>query len=201
MTSRTSGAIPVEYVGTARATTGGRTACYYVRCAPGEVVADVRPGDIILIRGPGWLGRLIRLGARIRYRNDDRCYAHWSHAAMVLSTSGHLVEVHALGVGMCDIEKYRNNEFHYVRLDLSDRDRALAVRYGRSCVGQRYGVSSFLLFCLSLALGDRFRVPDWGQQGCVALIARALQRAGVAFDRAPSDMMPADLAKRFGVLP
>ena len=200
MTSRAPVAIPVEYVGTAAAI-GGRTACDYVRCAPGEVIADVRPGDIILIRGPGWLGRLIRLGARIRYRNDDLRYAHWSHAAMVLSASGHLVEVHALGVGMCGIEKYRNNEFHYVRLDLSDRDRSQAVRYGYSCIGQRYGVSSFLLFCLSLALGDRFHVPDWGQQGCVALIVRALQRAGVAFDRAPSDMMPADLAKRFGVLP
>jgi hypothetical protein len=44
-------------------------------------------------------------------------------------------------------------------------------------------------------------VPDWGQQGCVALIVRALQKAGVTFDRAPSDMMPADLARRFGVLP
>ncbi len=200
MTTRALDAPQFEYVGPAAAV-DTRTACHYVRCAPGEVIADVRPGDIILIRGPGWLGWLIRLGARIRYRNDDLRYAHWSHAAMVLAANGHLVEVHALGVGICGIEKFRANEFHYVRLDLSDRDRALAARYGRSCVGQRYGVSSFLLFCLSLALGDRFHVPDWGQQGCVALIVRALQRAGVAFDRAPSDMMPADLAKRFGVLP
>ena len=200
MTSHTLDATQVEYDGPAAAG-GARTACHTVRCAPGDVIADVRPGDIILIRGPGWLGWLIRLGARIRYRNDDLRYAHWSHAAMVLSANGHLVEVHALGVGVCGIEKFRNSEFHYVRLDLSDRDRMLAVRYGYACVGQRYGVSSFLLFCLSLALGDRFHVPDWGQQGCVALIVRALQRAGVAFDRAPSDMMPADLAKRFGVLP
>ena len=200
MTSHTLDATQVEYDGPAAAG-GARTACHTVRSAPGDVIADVRPGDIILIRGPGWLGWLIRLGARIRYRNDDLRYAHWSHAAMVLSANGHLVEVHALGVGVCGIEKFRNSEFHYVRLDLSDRDRMLAVRYGYSCVGQRYGVSSFLLFCLSLALGDRFHVPDWGQQGCVALIVRALQRAGVAFDRAPSDMMPADLAKRFSVLP
>ena len=176
-------------------------ACETIRCPPGEVPANVRPGDIILIRGTGWLGWLIRFGARIRYRNDDLRYAYWSHAALVLSTGGRLVEVHALGVGLCGLEKYRKTEFHYVCLDLHDADRAQAVRYGTSCVGQRYGVSSFLLFCLSLALGDRFHVPDWGQQGCVALIVRALQKAGVTFDRAPSDMMPADLAKRFGVLP
>ncbi len=40
-----------------------------------------------------------------------------------------------------------------------------------------------------------------GQQGCVALIVRALQKAGMTFDRAPPDMMPADLAKHFGILP
>ena len=53
----------------------------------------------------------------------------------------------------------------------------------------------------SVLLGDRFKVPDRGQQGCVALIVRALQRAGVKFEQRPSDMMPSDLAKRFGVLP
>ena len=54
---------------------------------------------------------------------------------------------------------------------------------------------------LSVLLGDRFKVPDRGRQGCVALIVRALQRAGVTFERRPSDMMPSDLAKRFGVTP
>lgn len=200
MTSRTPDAIRSDYVGTAAAI-GGRAACYYVRCAPGEVIADLRPGDIILIRGVGWLGRLIRAFAWIRYRNDDRRYGHWSHAAIVLSASGHLIEVHARGVGMCGIEKYRGQEFHYVRLELSDGSRREAVRYAYSCLGRRYGVVGFILLGLSVLFGDRFRVPDKGQQGCVALIVRALQRAGVAFDRAPPDMMPADLAKRFGVLP
>jgi hypothetical protein len=35
----------------------------------------------------------------------------------------------------------------------------------------------------------------------VSLIARALGRAGIAFDRAPPELMPADLAKRFGIPP
>ena len=33
------------------------------------------------------------------------------------------------------------------------------------------------------------------------IVARALQGAGMTFERGPSDMMPADLAKRFGVVP
>jgi len=64
-------AIQVDQVGTAPAI-GGLLACDYVRCPPGEVIAESRPGDIILIRGPGRLGRLIRLAAWMRYRNDDR---------------------------------------------------------------------------------------------------------------------------------
>ena len=48
--------------------------------------------------------------------------------------------------------------------------------------------------------GDRVRMPDSGH-GCVSLVARALQEAGIRFDRKPTDMTPADLAKRFGVTP
>jgi hypothetical protein len=66
---------------------------------------------------------------------------------------------------------------------------------------QKYGRSGFLLLALSVLLGDRLKVPDRGQQGCVALIVRALQRAGVRFEQRPVDMTPADLAKRFDVMP
>jgi hypothetical protein len=50
-------------------------------------------------------------------------------------------------------------------------------------------------------VGDRIHVPDRGQQGCVALVVRALQRAGMTFERRPTDMTPADLAKHFHVMP
>ena len=50
-------------------------------------------------------------------------------------------------------------------------------------------------------LGGGLRVPDRGQQGCVSLIVRALQQAGVTFERPPTDMSVVDLAKRFGVMP
>jgi hypothetical protein len=43
-------------------------------------------------------------------------------------------------------------------------------------------------------------MPDSGH-GCVSLVARALQEAGIRFDRKPTDMTPVDLAKRFGVTP
>jgi hypothetical protein len=173
----------------------------YVRCAPGENVAAPGSGDIILIRGRGWLGWIIRAVQRVRYRREeDHRFAYWSHAALIV-TPWHVIEVIPAGVMMCKIEKYRDHDYHYVHLELSESDRSKAVAFAYSCLRQKYGLSSFLLLAASVLLGDRFKVPDRGQHGCVALIARALQRAGMTFEQRPNDMMPADLAKRFGVVP
>jgi hypothetical protein len=174
----------------------------YVRYGPGETIAYTRPGDIILVRGASWLGRLIRIFECLRYRNNtDRSFAYWSHAAIVVGREGLLVEVLHNGVALSRLEKYRGQEYHYVHLDLSEANRRSATSYACACLHQKYGVFSFVLMALSLLTGDRLRIPDRGQQGCVALIARALQRAGITFERGPADMMPADLAKCFGVRP
>jgi hypothetical protein len=173
----------------------------YVRYAPGESVASPRPGDIILIRGRGWLGWIIRAVQRIRYRREENHpFAYWSHAALIV-TRWHLIEVIPAGVMMCKIEKYRDHDYHYLHLELSESARSKAVAFAYSRLRQKYGVSSFLLLAASVLLGDRFKVPDLGEQGCVALIVRALQRAGMTFEQGPNDMTPADLAKRFGVIP
>jgi hypothetical protein len=171
-----------------------------VRCAPGETITDPLPGDIILLRGTGWLGFLICLFERMRYRTaEDRAFACWSHAAIVVGRNGLLVEVIHTGVTLSRLEKYRDQDYRYLRLDLSNLDRKAAASYACACLRQKYGVSSFLLFAASLLAGDRWRIRDRGQQGCVALIVRALQRAGMTFERQAADMMPADLAKHFGV--
>jgi hypothetical protein len=174
----------------------------YARCKPGESISDPQPGDVVLVRGAGWLGKAIRLFVRMRCRREGgRSLAHWSHAGIIVSPQGHLVEVLHTGVVLSHLEKYRDHEYHYVYLDLPAAERTRASRYAYSCLRQKYGRWSFVLFAFAVLLGDRFEVPDRGQQGCVALIARALQRAGMTFARRPTDMTPADLARKFGVMP
>jgi hypothetical protein len=174
----------------------------YRRCGPGETVPDPRPGDIVLIRGLGWLGKSIRFFVRMRCRrNGDPALAHWSHAGIIVTHQGHLIEVVPGGVVLNRIENYRGQEYHYLYLDLTPTERARASSYAYSCLRQKYGRFSFVLLAFAVLTGDWFEVPDRGQQGCVALIARALQRAGVTFARKPTDMTPADLAKNFGVTP
>lgn len=174
----------------------------YVRCGPAEEIANPRPGDIILVRGEDWLGKLIRFVQRLRYRSaHERPFTHWSHSALVTTMGGHLVESNHRGVIVQSIRKYRNHEYHYVRLDLSDAQRREIVHFANSCLRQRYGVPSSVLLGIAVLFGDRFRIPDRGQQGCGTLIARALQRAGVKFDRAPANVLPADFAKHFDIKP
>lgn len=173
----------------------------YERCGPGEGVAHPRPGDILLVRGVGWLGWSIREYERMCARGKDRAFVHWSHAAVVVSGRGHLVEVGHNGVVVVRIEKYRDQEYHYVRVDLSDPDRHNVARYALSCVRQKYARWAFVHLAAAKLLGGRLRVPDRGQQGCVSLIVRALQQVGVPFERAATDMSVVDLAKRFGIRP
>lgn len=173
----------------------------YVHCRPGETISHPRPGDIILVRHKHWLSWLIRCFVRMRHRApEERAYAYWSHAALVLNSAGHLVEVNVRGVVLSHIRNYREHDYHYVWLDLPDAGRSAAVQFARSCLKQKYSLRNFLLLAASIALGDRLPMPNSGH-GCVSLVARALQEAGIRFDRKPTDMTPADLAKRFGVTP
>jgi hypothetical protein len=47
------------------------------------------------------------------------------------------------------IDKYRDQEYNDVYLDLSRSDRSKAVSFAYSCVRQEYGLAGFLLLMLS----------------------------------------------------
>jgi hypothetical protein len=168
------------------------------RAMPLEPISEVNPGDVILIHGTTWLGALIRFFVRIRFRStEERRFAHWSHAVLVVSPKGHIVEVNARGVVLRQLSSYKGHDCLYISVGLSASDRIIAVRFALSCLRERYGVLGFLLLTFALLFRDRFRVRDFGQQGCAVLIARAFQQAGMSFERRPVEMTPADLAKHF----
>jgi hypothetical protein len=172
------------------------------RFGPGESAADPRPGDFILIHSEGWLSTLIYLLQALRFRGpEDRKYRHWSHVALVTSRRGRIIEVVNTGVGAQRLEKYRNTEYHYVHIDASQQERAEIVKFAESCVGQPYGRLAALALVVAALTSGRFIGGDNGQQNCAALVARALARAGVRFEREPPEMLPADLAKCYDVTP
>src|SRR4051812_39483936 len=93
------------------------------RIAPGARAPDPQPGDFILTHNDSWTGWLIRLGQGLRYRGASRKYARWNHAALVVDSTGSIIE--ALGSGVCtgNLAKYCPTEYHYVTVSASTEDR------------------------------------------------------------------------------
>ncbi len=102
------------------------------------------------------------------------------------------------------LSDYKPTEYHLVSLkdDFAwEHDREQAVKFARTCLGMKYGYLDIVSIALSLLTGCKFSFGFDGQAICSGLVARALERTNAIFNRSPSHIMPADLAKYFGVDP
>lgn len=170
-----------------------------VGAQPGEY----DPGDFILTHGSAFFSKLIRFGQGLRFRGRNRKFAWWNHAAMIVSESGDLIEALGAGVRATHIDKYKPTEYHLVRLgSLADQhDRQQVVGFARWSLGEEYGFVIIVSIAFSLVFGGKFNFGFDGQTICSGLVARALERTNAIFDRTPSHIMPADLARYFNVQP
>jgi len=173
------------------------------RYGPGAEARDLDPGDFILTHRRKPLAALISWGQKRRFKGADAPFAHWSHAALVVGRDGALVEAESMGVTRSPIRKYREEEYHLVRLgpELSDEARGKAVAYAESQVGAAFGYLDLAGATLHLLFGWRL---DWMRRNheiCSSLVVKALQRAGLLRDFDPATTLPADLAKAFDVRP
>ena len=99
------------------------------------------------------------------------------------------------------MSQYRDVEYHLVNIDAiaNDRDREQAVAFTESTVGEPFGVLDGIGLILSLVTGLRLNVSYNSHLVCSALVARALERTSAIFDDEPAHMLPADLARHFGI--
>ena len=178
------------------------------RYGPGEEPEAYEAGDFILTHGDAWTSKLIRFGQRLRIHGDDRKYTHWNHAAVIVSEAGSLVEALGAGVQRTQISKYRPEEYHVVCTGASPEDREQAVEFAEWAAGerggggrQRYGFVTIASIAYSLLTGGKFTFGFEGQAICSGLVARAMERTGAIFNRTPTHIMPADLAKYYEVEP
>ncbi len=66
---------------------------------PGEKIQQpFEPGDFMLTHSGSLVSRLTQLAQQIRFRGADHKYAFWSHAAVIVSAEGDIVE--AVGAGV-----------------------------------------------------------------------------------------------------
>jgi hypothetical protein len=173
------------------------------RFGPGEEASNFSPGDFILAHRHHFLAGLISQAEKRRFRGPDSVYAHWSHAAIVVGSDGALVEAEVMGVVRSPISRYRDDEYHLVRLgpefEAEGRDRA--VGYAVQQVGQAFGFLAMVGASAYLLLGRPLRLMRRNHQICSGLVVHALQEGGMLHGLDAVLTLPADLAKAFDVRP
>jgi len=173
------------------------------RYGPGEEAKDFSPGDFILAHRHNLIAGLISQAEKRRFHGPDAPYAHWTHAALVVATDGSLVEAETTGVKRSPISRYRDDEYHLVRLGagFGPEARERAVAYATSQVGQGFGFLDLFGAALYLLFGWPVRLIRRNHQICSTLVVHALQQGGLAMDLDPALTLPADLAKLYDARP
>jgi len=173
------------------------------RYGPGDEAKDLVPGDFILAHRHHFIGGLISLAQKRRFKGADAVYAHWSHSALIVEKDGTLVEAEMTGVKLSPISKYRDDEYHLVRLgpEFATEARARAVAFARGQVGQGFGYLDMMGAILYLLFGWPLRLVRRNHEICSSLVVRALQAGGLVPELDPALTLPADLAKLFDIRP
>lgn len=171
------------------------------RYGPGEIATRFDPGDFILAHRHNPMAWLISLAQKFRFKGPEAVYAHWSHCALIVDEGGALVEAESTGITRSPISRYTDDEFHLVRLgsELSAEGRKRAVDYTNAQVGQGFGYLAAFAAMIFLLTGLPLRLVRRNHQICSGLVVRALQKGGLLKGADPDLMLPADLARIYGV--
>jgi hypothetical protein len=178
------------------------------RFGEGETATEFSAGDFILTHGNAWTSKMIRFGQALRIHGGDRKYTWWNHAAMLVSGDGDLVEALGAGVMRTKLSHHEPVEYHLVRTGASEPDRNEVVAFAEWAAGdangadrERYGYVTIASIAWTLLTGGKFTFALEGQMICSGLVARGQERTDAIFNRTPSHIMPADLAKYYQVEP
>jgi hypothetical protein len=171
--------------------------------ASGEQAAAWSPGDFILTHGDARLSKLIRFGERLRIHGDDRKYAWFNHAALVLNEHGDLAEALANGVVRTSATKYLPKHYAVVRVGASVEDTAEVLSFAEWVLETRHSYGWFTITSIAITMltGAKFTFFVDGTFICSGFVARAMERTGAIFSRDPVHITPADLAKYYGAQP
>lgn len=175
--------------------------------APGDLEQrrPIAPGDVVLGRAHGWKHRIIRWGQARRLDVDDRVFAGYTHAAIVVSADGDLVEAVGEGVQRSSLTRYVIDKdiYQVVRIEIPDEARERVVEFAQWAAGARAPYASLATVCTTVwaFTGSRLMFFMDGSFTCSGLVAAALERMGARFEVNAARVTPAQLAVMFGAPP
>ena len=133
-------------------------------------------GDIIFAHSNGIMGRLIRMGERLRWGEHA---SYWNHAAIVSrieNGEAFVIQADLRGVNEAPLESVGI----YKLVSLPDGvSKDTVLRFLNAQVGSKYGLLSIL--CIALDLLTWNSAPDLRRSGtwiCSALVAESLRAGG-----------------------
>jgi uncharacterized protein YycO len=157
------------------------------------------PGDFILVSTTGFLAKCIRFGQFIRYHGEMKKFSHWNHAAMIIDSSGTIIEAAGRGVRYSHVNEYKDTEYYLVNTRLNAQSSAQVVAAAKSFQKDKYGWFTILSIMFQLITGIEFQFSLGNSVVCSGLVSMSLWAGGVIFDHNPYQMMPADLASCYNV--
>ena len=165
----------------------------------------IAPGDFLLGRAHGRKHQIIKSGQLLHLRGADRAFAGYTHAALVASAAGDLVEAVGTGVHQTSLKQYVIDEEEYliVRIEASDEARRLVVEFAthEAEKGADYAALATVSATLWAIAGFRLTFTMDGSHTCSGLVAEALKRMGARFDINAAKITPAQLAVIFKAPP
>lgn len=171
----------------------------------GDPVRGFLPGDFLLSKAHGRKHDIIRFGQDLRLPGPDKHYAGYTHAALVVSPSGDLIEAVGEGVHRTTLRQYvKDNEvYQVVRIDASDEGRHQVVDFATWVLSQkapyaRLAIASTTVWAFT---GSRLMFFMDGSYTCSGLVAAAMERTGAKFGMNAARVTPAQLAVFFGAPP
>lgn len=177
--------------------------------------AAPQPGALVFARFDGGDDWAIALGQHVRLLReilwwfltrrgprppDRRRFAYWTHMAVVTDTAGGLIEASIEGIHRAQLAgEYtpENGCRAYTVWDpagASAEDRAQAVAFCESCLGERYALLVFAWLGVTCLLGWGLELGLEGQEVCSGLAARATERLGRSLPKDGRFMTPLDMA-------
>jgi uncharacterized protein YycO len=154
----------------------------------------MQAGDVFFVAGTGPISACIRLAQRLR--PALRPFCRWTHCGIAISRTD-VVEAHFQGVRRVPfaVATGPKEPYRLVPVPMSPEDRREIITYGESVVGEEYGVLQILGIALSLLTAGKLAIGENRHLICSQLVACALERAGYIWDRDPSEITPADVAR------
>ena len=195
-------ALPSLRVTTADAPEAPATASIEPLPSAVEPIEGFRAGDFLLgMATRGFKHNMIKFGQGLRLHGAELDYVGYTHAALVISPEGDLIEAVGEGVRVTTVREYvaKYDMFQVVHITASDEDRAQVVEFAEDVLEARapYGFlanASILFWALT---GSRLVFFMDGSYTCSGLVASALMRTPAKLGTNPARVMPAQLAAYF----